>query len=189
MNDLSHVPLLPEIRCTEILGPGPHDLPITLMVMVGAGPEIPDETQQPWTDENGQRHFPPRACSPESAVRAAAHLIRCALASHGILTTEGVQLGAVVNSLWPVLRDQAYDLVMSRERGSKGLRSYVEREVQARVLEELASRREAARLAGLGQAQDTIRRLWAIASEDNPSARAVALAAIAGEVRSTVGPL
>ncbi len=57
------------------------------------------------------------------------------------------------------------------------------------MTEAFASQRDAARLSGLEAAQDTIRRLWQIAAEDNPQARAVALAAISGEVRQTIGRL
>jgi hypothetical protein len=62
----------------------------------------------------------------------------------------------------------------------------MQHEVELEVQEKFIEKQEIARQYGLRQSQDVIRRLWAIASEDNPSARATALAAIAGEVRGVV---
>ena len=179
----------PQMFCSELqLGP---TMPPVVMVGPGYAPPALDAEER--TDEQGRRRITQRRCSPENALMAADHLIghALALAPHYQATRA---LGSLLDQLWPILQEQAYDLVHPDERGdssrcSKMLRHYIEREVKHRVNEQFVSQREAARLSGLEAAQDTIRRLWAICAEDNPAARAVALAAIAGEVRQTVGRL
>ena len=185
----------PDIYCQEIRIAGPGGAAWPPFVMVGPGYSEPQSHPRDlFIDETGRVNPPVTSCSPAAALRAATHLVRWALVQVGERTAGLRDLGWLVDELWPVLREQAYDLIHPDERGdskrcSKLLRHYVEREVQHRVTETLASQREAARLSGLEAAQDTIRRLWQIAAEDNPQARAVALAAISGEVRQTIGRL
>jgi hypothetical protein len=172
------------IFCSELhFPPVEGRAPMPPLVVVGAfdagniGETVPDTI-----DEDGRRRSHARQCSPEAAIVAADYLVSHALMLAPYLANSRA-LGSLIDALWPVIRDRADELIRSGPEGSKMLRHYVEREVQFRTGEELATRREAARLAGINANADLINRLWNCCVEDNPSARAVALAAIAGEVR------
>jgi hypothetical protein len=166
-----------ELKCPP---PDPNVAPAAPIVMVSRG--LPPLIEP--TDDDPRR---PRfeECSPRSALVAADYLI-----NHAIHRAPGlrasVELGSLIDQIWPALRDNAYDLIKPGPRASRMLRSWIAREVQDRVNEEIQLRREAARLHGLAQAQDVIKRLWAVASEESPAARAVSMASIAAEVRPFV---
>jgi hypothetical protein len=172
----------PEIFCSELHFPATEGrAPMPPLIVVGAF-DAGGINEPVTVDEDGRQRSHARRCSPEAALIAADYLIGHALTLAPYLANSRA-IGSLVDALWPVIRDRADELIRSGPDGSKMLRHYVEREVQFRTGEELATRREAARLAGINANADLINRLWNCCVEDNPSARAVALAAIAGEVR------
>ena len=170
--------------CLELNLPpsDPNAIPAPPVVMVGRG--LPQPRDDLDADDPRRAEF--RECSPRAAIVAADYLIGHALKLARGELRASVELASLVDAFWPALRDQAYQLMRPGARGSRQLRAYIEREVQDRLNEEIQVRREAARLHGLAQAHDTIRRLWAVASEESPAARAVSMASIAAEIRAFI---
>lgn len=160
--------------------PDPNVAPAPPIVMVSRGLPPPVE---PDDDDPRRPRF--ETCSPRNALVAADYLIGHALARAPGLRASP-ELGSLIDQLWPAIRDNAYDLIKPGPRASRMLRHWIACEVQERVNEEIQLRREAARLHGLAKSQDVIKRLWAVASEESPAARAVSLASIAAEVRPFV---
>lgn len=135
-------------------------------------------------------HVVAENCTATNAVIAADYLI-----SHAMSMSDGrpgyhprvsrEAMSSMITTLWPELRHHVWDLAKpGAKEPNRLLQSWMQEEIRLQVQEKFIAQQEVARQMGLRAAQDTIRRLWAIASEDNPSSRATALAAVAGEVRS-----
>jgi len=132
-----------------------------------------------------------RPCTARNAIIAADFLVNHALVMDPKL--EHVRIGgdlvSLFDALWPVFRHEMPRLVEG-ERGdprrSAYLVGWLEREVSERVVEKTAGMREEMRLAAQHQTRGLIRRLWAAACEPDSTTRAVAVAALAAEVRNVL---